>query len=331
MEWGRGRVDPATGLFRHGGEAEAIDAATASLARVRYGIDSPDTTIWDSADRRDHAIDVQVLWWSTLCVTERLLSHAGDHARGDRCQKEAATLATALRTRYVRPDGGYLFDTVRRGVPVDRVRPNALRAVSAGLLDGPTATRTVLSAAASDLTTPWGVRTLSSADPGYDAQAYHGGQVWSIATAWAADAAFAVGDRDLGLKYLRTLAARYAAESGWANECYRGDRAEPFNSCFLLGFSVAPFLCLLFERLWGIRIDALRQRVRVAPQFPVGWGAARLRHLRIGDGYLDLEWHPTQLTAKWSGPAPLTLETVEGEHALGAGATVTLGTSVKQA
>ncbi|HLM91033.1 MAG TPA: amylo-alpha-1,6-glucosidase [Thermoplasmata archaeon] len=331
VEWGRRRVDPATGLFRHGDEAEAIGTATASLARVRYGIDSPDTTIWDSADRRDHAIDVQVLWWSTLRVTERLLRHTGDHQRRGVCHDQADALAQLLRTRYVLPDGTYLYDTIRKGVPVHQVRPNALRAVSAGLLDGPTAARVVGRAAAADLTSRWGVRTLSSDDPGYDPQAYHEGQVWSIATAWAAEAAFEVGDRDLAVSYLRCLAARYAAESGWANECYRGDRAEPFNSCFLLGFSVAPFLSLLFERLWGIRVDALRGRVRVTPQFPTAWKAARLRHLRVGDGHLDLEWQRRGLVANWSGPGTLVLETTEGEQSLPAGTTAEIEFPVKQA
>lgn len=309
VEWGRGRSDPSSGLLRHGGEAEAISVATASLARVRYGIDSPDTTIWDSADRRDHALDVQVLWWETLCCTARLLGHAADADRKATCEELATRLAATMRERYLWPEEHYLFDSLRGSNPVARVRPNALRMVSAGLLDPGVARAAVDRAAADDLSTPWGVRSLSSRDPHYAPRAYHEGQVWTIATAWAADAAFSVGQRQRGLEYLRTIANRYAVEGGFANECYLGDRAEPFDSCYLLGFSVAPFLTVLFERLWGIRVGAVEGILRVVPGFPDGWTSARLRGLRVADGRVDLDWTLNRLHVRWNGSRPLTLDT----------------------
>ncbi len=322
--WGRARVDASTGLLRHGGEAESIEMATAALSRARYGIDSPDTTIWDSADRRDHAIDVQVLWWSALEATGRLLGEVGDADESLACREAAAFLARTLPDQYLRPDGEYLYDSIRRGRPVDQIRPNALRVVSAGLLDPDTAARVVRRAAASDLTTDWGLRTLSSEDPGYDPQAYHAGQVWPIATAWAADAALAAGECELGLRYLGILASMYRREGGLANECYRGDRPEAFNSCFLLGFSVAPFLTVLFERLWGLRLDALARRVEVHPRFPPGWSRATLRHLRVGPGWLDLDWRPDHLTVGWTGPGELVVEAPHGQSRVAAGHTATL-------
>ncbi len=109
VEWGRSRVDPDTGFLTHGGEAEAIEMATAALSRVRYGIDSPDTTIWDSADRRDHAVDMQVLWRRTLVATDRLLTEVDDVERASQCRQEAASLARAIPERYL---------SARRGVPV---------------------------------------------------------------------------------------------------------------------------------------------------------------------------------------------------------------------
>ncbi|MGI0151539.1 MAG: hypothetical protein ACREC5_06355, partial [Thermoplasmata archaeon] len=59
LAWGEARTDADTGLIRNGGEAQTIGSVKGSVARVRYGIDATDTTIWDSTDRRDHAIDVQ--------------------------------------------------------------------------------------------------------------------------------------------------------------------------------------------------------------------------------------------------------------------------------
>ncbi|MGI0071378.1 MAG: amylo-alpha-1,6-glucosidase [Thermoplasmata archaeon] len=306
IAWGERRSDPASGLLRNGGEAEEISTATAGLARVRYGIDSPDTTIWDSTDRRDHAVDIQSLWWRSLRAAADLLRDVPDGS-ADRWEATAERVAGSLRARYSWPSERYLYDSLRGDRPREQVRPNALRAVSAGLFDRADALRFVRRAAEDDLTTPWGVRTLSSRDPGYDPIAYHDGEVWTIATAWAADAALAAGDAELGVRYLSAIVRRYDAEGGFANECYRGDRPEPFDSCFLLGFSVAPFLTTLFERLWGITMDAPAGRLSARPTFPAAWHSASLERLRVGGGTVALAWTPGRITVRWSGPGTLTV------------------------
>ncbi len=307
IAWGRRRTDDATGLIRNGGEAHAMEAATGSIARVRYGIDAPDTTIWDSADRRDQAIDVQVLWYQALRSAAELAGDGPVAPAEDPNRALAARTAASVRARYVWADQSYLYDSLRAGEPVARIRPNALRAVSAGLFDPAAGRAIVRRAARDDLSTPWGVRTLSTTDPEYSPVAYHDGQVWTIATAWAADAAFAAGDRSLGIDFLGRIAARYLAEDGQANECYRGDRPEPFNSCFLLGLSVAPFLTVLFERLWGLSVDARRRSLGVNPQFPTGWTAASIDGLRVGPGRVAIGWTPGSIDVTWSGPADLAV------------------------
>jgi glycogen debranching enzyme len=204
-----------------------------------------------------------------------------------------------------------------------------LRAVSAGLFDGDSARRVVARAAWPDLSTAWGVRTRSSADPGYDPLAYHEGQVWTIATAWLADAAFAVGDRELGTATLVRIAELLATPGLGTNECFRGDRPEPFDSCFLLGFSVAPFVTVLFRRLWGLQVDARRSRLEVRPAFPSAWTSARLERLRIGPGTADLDWTPARLRVRWGGPGRLTVDAGSAPATLSPGATgeIPLGAS----
>lgn len=319
IAWGERRTDPTTGLLRNGGEAAELEAATASIARVRYGIDAKDTTIWDSADRRDHAVDVQVLWYEALRAAEAL---------GLRTPTDPALLADRLaRTvaeTYRWEAEHYLYDSVRAGAPVLHVRPNALRAVSAGLLGPAQAEELVRRAAEPDLSTPWGVRTLSSKDAQYVPYAYHDGQVWPIATAWAADAALAAGSPTLGVEYLRTIAEGLRRDGGQANECYRGDRPEPFDSCFLLGLSVGPFLSVLFERLWGLSVDARVPSLEVRPNFPSTWRSASLGNLRIGGGRAELTLEAGTLTVRWTGGPALNVRTSGGAVAVAPGQAASL-------
>ncbi|MCI4360563.1 MAG: hypothetical protein L3J91_02580 [Thermoplasmata archaeon] len=305
--WAAAKTDPRSGLFTNGGEVEEIRAATAQIGSIHYGFDAVDTTIWDSTDRRDHAIDVQVLYVSALRALAELGTRLGESSDLPGAGAAANRVAGAIASSYAWRDEGYLYDSLRKaGTPEQKVRPNALRAVSAGLLDPDTGLAIVRRAARDDLTTPWGLRTLSARAPTYSPTAYHDGQVWTIATAWAAESALAVGEPELALRYLQIIAGHIVAENGLANECYRGDRDEPFDSCFLLGFSVAPFLTVLFERLWGLVLRADRRELAVRPTFPKGWAVARLRHLSVADGFVDLDWSPEGLEVRWTGPGRLT-------------------------
>ena len=306
--WAAEKVDARSGLLRNGGEIAGLRDESSVLGKVHYGFDAPDTTIWDSTDRRDHAIDVQVLWVRALEALAELEQSVGGAAEAEPLQRMARDLRSRIAGVYRWPEEGYLYDSLAAtGAPVRKVRPNALRAVSAGLFTGDYARALVQRAHAEDLSTPWGVRTLSNRDPTYSPIAYHDGQVWTIATAWAADAAFAVGENDLGVHYLAQNAERLTREFGQANECYRGDRDEPYDSCFLLGFSVAPFLTTLFERLFGLAPDMTHRLVRVSPRLPTSWARAAVRGISLGDGRLDLEVTAEQVSARWTGSEPLIL------------------------
>ncbi|MFG1529745.1 MAG: amylo-alpha-1,6-glucosidase, partial [Thermoplasmata archaeon] len=120
--WARARQDASNGLLTHGHEVEDLIAATSAVARVRFGIDQPDTTIWDSADRRDQAIDIQVLWHQALGALGRM-------ARGSSPARipasELERIAETIRQEYRWPEEAYLADSLRAGQPVRTLRPNA--------------------------------------------------------------------------------------------------------------------------------------------------------------------------------------------------------------
>ena len=327
VAWGRRRADPKTGFARNGGEIEAMRAAAQGLGRVHYGFDAVDTTIWDSTDRRDHAIDVQVLWIDALRSVADLTDRFGTPGAGAPMRAEAERVAAQIPTAYAWPEERYLVDSLRAGSDgrLEKLRPNALRAVTAGLLPFAMAKASVERAFSADLLTAWGMRTLSDRSPTYDPQAYHDGQVWSIATAWAASAALSVGDAERGGSLLRLLARRIVREGGYAHECYRGDRDEPYDSCFLLGFSVAPFLTTVFERLWGLSVRDAGRGLSVRPCFPPEWHSASLERLPLGGASVDLDWSDGDLSITYHGPGNVTVETAEGHGTVTRDSPVRLG------
>ncbi len=307
--WAREKTDPRSGLLRNGDEAVGMREAAEEHGRVHYGFDAFDTTIWDSTDRRSHAVDIQVLWAEALGALSELAPLLGRPNDGPRWAAEARALGQAIATRYWWEEENYLFDSLAEdGTPVRKLRPNALLAVAAGLLPTDQANAAVNRAAEQDLATDWGYRTLSSRDPTFNPIAYHDGQVWPIATAWAVGAAFAAGQNARAVEGLRRWASQLDQENGTLNECYRGDRAEPFDSCFLLGFSVAPFVTLLFDGLWGLHPVVGSRTLMVEPHFPADWSHASLEGLSLLNGRVDLRWERPRLTVRWRGPGSLRVQ-----------------------
>ena len=315
-QWARRKVDPSTGLLRNGDEGAGLQEAAVQHGRVHFGFDAYDTTIWDSTDRRAHAIDIQILWARALDALAAVAPLAGLASNGPGWRTEANRLRQTVASRYWWPEEGYLFDSLGAdGTPVRKLRPNALLAIADGLLPADRAIAAVNRASRGDLRVDWGYRTLASTEATYNPIAYHDGQVWPIASAWAIAAGFAAGKITGSVEELRRWAWRLEQESGILNECYRGDRPEPFDSCFLLGFSVAPFLTQIFEGLWGLRPATSGNTLTINPRFPVGWTRASISGLSLFGGQVALEWERPRLTVSWHGPGPLHVrsggETVE--------------------
>jgi predicted glycogen debranching enzyme len=163
-------VDPADGLLAQGAEGVALTWMDARVDGVPV------------TQRAGKAVEINALWLRTLDVARQLGI--------DRFTGAAEQARVSFLRRFVRTDGGGLFDVVDTPDGDDAsLRPNQLLAASlpGSVLDAPAASATV-GACRDSLLTPLGLRTLDPADPRYrpyhrgspaerDA-AYHQGTVW---------------------------------------------------------------------------------------------------------------------------------------------------------
>jgi glycogen debranching enzyme len=119
-----------------------------------------------------------------------------------------------------------------------------------------------------DITTAWGVRTLSASDPKYHPSLYHDGAVWPLVTGWAAISEIKFGRREQALYYIESMAERILSENGMFAETYRGDRPEPFNSCILQAWSVGMYIYALREMMLGMKMNMIENKIYFEPQIP---------------------------------------------------------------
>lgn len=127
---------------------------------------------WVVTPRMGKPVEINALWYHGLRVMEEFAGQFG--WKGD-----YGALADCVRSSFDAfwyADGGYLYDVLGK-TPNAQLRPNQIFA--AGLphspLD-PDRAKSVVETVTRDLLTPYGLRTLSPADPNY--RGYYGGNQW---------------------------------------------------------------------------------------------------------------------------------------------------------
>jgi GH15 family glucan-1,4-alpha-glucosidase len=227
-----------------------------------------DSTWMDHIDRRKSANDVQALFYESLKIGSELAGMVGDSYNRKRWKQKAEQLALKIDHEYWNEEAKFYYDTVRRDGSKDpSIRPNALVLLLTDAAEDPHKTKSVLERIEQeDMTTSWGVRTLSNLDPKYHPALYHDGAVWPLVTGWAALAEIKAGRSEQALYYVNCMAERILAENGMFAETYKGDKPDPFNSCILQAWSISMYINALREMMLGMKLDMLENKVSFKPQ-----------------------------------------------------------------
>jgi glycogen debranching enzyme len=258
VDWGFLKDFDGDGLVEHGftGIAEMLPIQ--------------DSTWMDHIDRRKSANDIQALFYESLSIGSELAGIVGDEFNQKKWRESSRNLQNKIDSEYWHAEKGYYYDTIRRDGSKDpSIRPNALILLLTDAIRDKSKAVSVLSRIEqNDLTTLWGVRTLSSLDPKYHPSLYHDGAVWPLVTGWAAVAEIKLLRKEQALYYLESMAQRILHENGMFAETYRGDRPEPFNSCILQAWSVGMYVYAFREMMLGMKINMMENKIQFEPQIP---------------------------------------------------------------
>jgi glycogen debranching enzyme len=229
-----------------------------------------DSTWMDHIDRRKSANDIQALFYESLSIGSELAGIVGDESNRKKWQDSSRNLQLKIDSEYWNAEKAFYYDTIRRDGSKDAsIRPNALVLLLTDAFKDRTKAISVLSRLEqNDLTTPWGLRTLSSLDPKYHPSLYHDGAVWPLVTGWAAVAELKLSRLEQALYYLESMAQRILHENGMFAETYRGDRPEPFNSCILQAWSVGMYIYAFREMMLGMKIKMPENKIQLEPHIP---------------------------------------------------------------
>jgi len=229
-----------------------------------------DSTWMDHIDRRKSANDVQALFYESLIIGSELARIVDDKEHEKTWLSSAQKLKSKIDREYWDQKLGFYYDTIRKDLTKDvSIRPNSLVILLTEVAKDEQKARLVLDRLEKDdMTTSWGIRSLSSADPKYHPSLYHDGAVWPLVTGWAAISEIKSQRTQHALEYLSVMADRIISENGMYAETYRGDRPEPFNSCILQAWSVGLYVYALRELMLGIKPNMINNNIWLEPNLP---------------------------------------------------------------
>ncbi|MDD3088455.1 MAG: amylo-alpha-1,6-glucosidase [Candidatus Omnitrophica bacterium] len=162
---------------------------------------SPSQATWMDADpggqdrpvtpRNGKAVEINALWYSALEFMHSLENKIGDPSNAGQYLKMMDLVKRSFNEKFWNARENALYDVIDGDPHKGAIRPNMILAVSlSDNLLSPERQKGVLEAAAKDLLTPYGLRTLSPRDSNYKGKyetwkppvekdlAYHQGTVW---------------------------------------------------------------------------------------------------------------------------------------------------------
>ncbi len=216
----------------------------------------------------------------------------------DRWLSYADRLATRFRARFwvqdsIGPYPAIALDADKR--PVDALTSNIGHLVGSGMLTETEIAAIAARLVAPDMSTGFGLRTMSGSAGGFSPSSYHCGAVWPHDTVIVAQALAAAGHGSAAAELVCGL-LRAAPGFGYRlPELYGGDARSDLPqpaaypaACHPQAWAAAAGVGILAV-LTGVRPDVPRGVVHVAPPTPGPVGALAVRGLRVGGSVLGLD------------------------------------------
>lgn len=252
-------------------------------------------TWMDTLRRGEKAVEVQALYFKSLCAIENLFSLLNRKKPSRKIQEIPESLNVKIMMvgnsfEGAFYDNGFYADRIANGNRVNIRTANAVMPILCGLGKH---SEEILNAIESKIfTTSKGVRTRAEGEHDYFPWDYHSGMVWSLTTAWVSAAEFVSRRTERGWKYLLMLIDDIERDSlGCVGECWDASDLS-LRGCSLQLWGSGFIIKLVDEFMLGIRIDAGTKTIRVSPQLPLDINFIE-REIFVGKGKIKLIFKKT--------------------------------------
>lgn len=159
---------------------------------------------------------------------------------------------------------------------------------------------TLRSLASSEISTDWGTRMLANTSRAYDPIAYNNGGVWPFLTGFVSMGEYEYHHSISAFHHLTQSARLVTADAlGFSSEIWSGDYYRPLDTSVPHQlFSSSPIISPFIRGTMGLRGDAIKKQLTLAPHLPAAWDSVDVRRYRVGDQLFSISVSKTTASLK---------------------------------
>ena len=275
-------------------------ARGADTGLANQGWKDSEDSVFDAAGRDAMGpvalVEVQGYVYAAFLAMADIAARRGDVAQGADWAAKAERLRARVEERFwVEELGTYAVALDGAGQPCRIRTSNPGHLLYTGLPSQERAERVSAQLLTSAFNTGWGIRTLARGEPRFNPMSYHNGSVWPHDTALCTAGLARYGERDGAASLLSDMfetAVKFEMrlpELFCGFERRAGEPPIAYPVACLPQAWAAGSVFMMLQACLGLRIDGWSQQIHVdRPRLPVGIDRVTIRHLKVGDGEVDL-------------------------------------------
>lgn len=269
-----------------------MDNKKAGLGAMEYG---PLTDIQSD-------VYTGAVWVRAAKAMADLARAVGDDAFVMKAQRYASTAARAWDEKFWDPQRQqYAYAFTASGEHVDIVSPWSSVGLHWELGNPERSSKTLAKLNSSELTTDWGIRSISNKSAYFEPLNYNYGAVWPFLTSWVATAQYKHGFALQGYNSLMA-SVRHTFDNalGSVTEVFSGTlNIWPQEAVSHQGFCTAGVVLPLVRGMLGLEADAGSRTIWFSPQLPADWRTLTIRNYRIGNDFFSFEFDDNGSRKAW--------------------------------
>jgi hypothetical protein len=260
-----------------------MDNKKAGLGALEYGaLTGIESDIYMSA-----------IWVRSTYAMQYLAEAIGEKSYSERVSKHYKKAKDAFDKKFWDEDMQYYaYAFNEKSEHVKEISPwNAVG--MAFEIGGPSrSTKSLERISSADLTTDWGIRSISSKSKYYQPLNYNYGAVWPFITSWVSIAyykhhLFLQGYNSL----MSTVQHTFDNALGYITEVFSGGHnIWPQEAVCQQGFSSAGVVLPFVRGMVGLEGDAIQKRITFAPHFPANWDHVSINNYQIDKTILSFNY-----------------------------------------
>jgi len=195
----------------------------------------------------------------------------------------------------------YSYAFTAKGEHVDIVSPWSSVGLQWELGDPGRSAQSLMKLNSAELTTDWGIRSISNKSSYYEALNYNYGAVWPFLTSWVATAQYKHGYSLQGYNSLMA-SVRHTFDNalGFVTEVFSGTHnIWPQEAVAHQGFCTAGVVMPFVRGLLGLEADAAAHTIWFSPQLPADWRTLNIDHYRVGNDFFSFVYNDDGKAKTW--------------------------------